>query len=314
MRTETRKLAGIATVVCGGVASMGAQAVESGLPAATAGPIALLDGAQLIETASRPSRFCRLSMHTGSDAQWSSDATANVTANISMPVFHTLPIAVPMQADTVADMKTEAVEPVVAATQADEPARKGGHPASRRRDASGAARLSFRCAEAMKKPPLSYAAPIAVPVHAVRPVETSTDERPGAMREQARLTKTALRAPTEPLAESSRSAKAQHVSQHVSYAAPIAIGIASRPGLIRASKAIGRCRAVCRFEAAIHVVRHGDAGHASGTASAGQAANRKIHPRCAIRAADKNPAFIRGTGNGVVPRCRLGFCEPATVG
>ncbi|MFC0401176.1 hypothetical protein [Paraburkholderia rhizosphaerae] len=122
MKTETRKFARIATVVCGSVAPFAAHAqqidtvAESALQSAAAAAPMVAGVVQPDEESTRASANLPIVDAAQTDAQCVTDAASAR----SVPVSYAAPIAVPGHTDTVANMSTETAAPVVAAAQANE--------------------------------------------------------------------------------------------------------------------------------------------------------------------------------------------------
>ncbi|CAB3750176.1 hypothetical protein [Paraburkholderia solisilvae] len=119
MKTETRKLARIATVVCGSVAPFAAHAQQA---EAVAGPVtgpAAMAAAPVVysdEESARASANLPIVDAAQSDAQCVTDA-ANAR---DVPLSYAAPIAVPAHTDTVATMSTQTAAPVFAAARANQ--------------------------------------------------------------------------------------------------------------------------------------------------------------------------------------------------
>ncbi|HEY3596258.1 MAG TPA: hypothetical protein VGL08_01890 [Paraburkholderia sp.] len=243
MKTETRKLAGIATVVCGGMASLGAGAVESHAPATTDGPIAQQDGtaaaafmpAEFVsegETQIELEAISAAALNSGDVMQVANstfvdetlpvadavppegtraDADASVARESIAPVSYAAPIAVPARTDKNADMQTEPAVKALTAAPAKEPDEamkvvQPVHPvllpapAVRRSDTARTGETTQR-AEAASVPEAARAAQVLEPVtQAVVAVH---------------------RADTAPLAHIARSSNRAPVS----YAAPLAVPV-----------------------------------------------------------------------------------------
>jgi hypothetical protein len=246
MKTQTRKLARIATVVCASAAPFAARAQQAepvAEPATESAAVAAARIAQPDEKNARPSANLPIVDSARSDAQCVTDA-ANARG---VPVSYAAPIAVPGHTDTVADMSTETAAPVFAAAQANE--LEWGEPRGDAAQLAGAdvpspvrpvpledaARVDgardaplqvegspHRAPHAdelpparplllpdvqrpLRKAPVSYSAPVAVPVRAAQAHEANAGEAAFMPRDEKSATRT----------------------RHISYAAPIVVSARS---------------------------------------------------------------------------------------
>ncbi|MEM5340725.1 hypothetical protein [Paraburkholderia azotifigens] len=168
MRTETRKIAGIATMLCGSMVTFGAHAFEQSVPPAEAAVAPDLAGGAVEPLAMRAAAPANEAPDAITQAVVDALSThkprafADDTDGLH-PVSYARPIVVPSKGD---------VKPVVAGA-ADETAR----PAPIKE-----ARASV--AQTQGKAPVSYAAPIAVPIAAPPAAQAArNDTHPGARHE-----------------------------------------------------------------------------------------------------------------------------------
>jgi hypothetical protein len=265
MKTETGKLARIATVVCGSVAPFAAHAQQAE-PVAQAltesAAVAAAPIAQPDQDSARKSANLPIVDATQSDAQCVTDAESVR----GVPVSYAAPLAVPEHTDTVADMSTLIAAPVAAAAQAnelewDEPrgdavqlANADVPPSVRPVPLENAARadgaldasrdvdvLPQRAPHAeaplppakparlpavrqpVRKAPISYAAPVAVPVHTAQAVEANAAEAVSSPRDDitgSAMVAAAAESPRDLAQTGGQPADATPV-RHISYAAPI---------------------------------------------------------------------------------------------
>ncbi|BEU25005.1 hypothetical protein [Paraburkholderia sp. 22B1P] len=229
MRTGTRKLAGIATMVCGSMVTFGAHAFEQDAPAA-AEPLVSRDAAPSADATDAITQAVVDAFSAQKPQTFSDDGDADGMRYV--PVSYAAPIAVATPRREAADEASRVTNEAVV-----NEALYAVDPSSMPSSSSNENDVLAQEAEAPVKPlPVSYAAPIAVPARkgeitdkaakAEAPRAQQVEERAQAQlmrHEQPALDATPTPPPVSPAHEAPAANERVIVKPPVSYARPIAV-------------------------------------------------------------------------------------------